>query len=130
MDRRCVAALYQLELLGNMQRVYRLGPGDTRTYLDDRDRPAEVQRLARMRDEACVGDEALLAEQRRKASMLLQSLSPGCREDRERLEFMRRDPHTPRRDLEAREARVDQVCPEVPDMVDSDLWLGDWILVR
>jgi hypothetical protein len=130
LDRRCVEALYQLELLGMKLRVFRQGPDDTRVYLDDRDRPAEIERLTWARNEACVGDEAHRAESMRKADQLLQSLSPGCREDRERLEFMRRDPRTPRRDLEAREARVNQRCPEVPDPANRDLWLGDWILVR
>lgn len=130
LDRRCVEALYQLELLGIKQRVFRPGPGATRTYLDDRDRPSEIERLARARDETCVGDEARRVELERQADVLLQSLSPACREDRERLEYMRRDPRTPRRDLEAREARVNQSCPETPALTSRDLWLSDWILVR
>src|SRR5512135_1107182 len=105
-DRRCVEALYQLELLGMQTRVYKPGTGDTRRYLNDRDRPAEVERLNRVQQESCVGDSAYMAARKQEASGLLQTLTPGCRESREKLEYMRRDPRTPRRDLERKEASV------------------------
>jgi transposase len=43
-DGSCVDALYQLEVLAGQWRVYKPGPGDDRSYLHDRDRPAEIER--------------------------------------------------------------------------------------
>jgi len=97
-DGRCVDALYQLQVLAGQWRVYKPGPGDDRTYLHDRDRPAEIGRLIRERDGNCSEDPATLDSQRRRADELFQALSPECREAREKLQNMLRPtPAPPRR---------------------------------
>jgi hypothetical protein len=58
---RCVDALFQLEVLAGDWKVYKPGPGNDRTYLNDRDRPAEMVRLSGERDANCSDEPGVLA---------------------------------------------------------------------
>jgi hypothetical protein len=127
-DARCVDALFQLEVLAGDWKVYKPGPGNDRTYLNDRDRPAEVKRLSGMRDTSCSVEPGVLASQKRRASELFQALSPGCREAREKLQNLQRPTaHSAPSDIEKQQAYVDAHCPDVSR---DDVWLADWVWVR
>lgn len=125
---RCVDALYQLQVLAGDWRVYKPGPGDDRSYLHDRDRPAEIERLARERDDNCSEAPAVLGAQRRRADELFQALGPECREAREKLENMLRPTaRTAPSHIENQQAFIAARCP---DLSRDGVWLQDWILVR
>lgn len=127
-DDRCVDALYQLQVLDGQWRVYRPGPGDDRTYLHDRDRPAEIERLSLERDDNCSDDPAVLDSQRRRADALFQALGPVCREAREKLENMQRPTaRTAPSHIENQQAFIAARCP---DLSRDGVWLQDWILIR
>ena len=127
-DGRCVDALYQLQVLAGQWRVYKPGPGDERTYLHDRDRPAEVERLTRERDRNCSDDPAVLESQRRRADELFRGLGPECRAAREKLQNMLRPTaRTAPSLIEDQQAFIAARCPAVSR---EGVWLQDWILVR
>lgn len=127
-DDRCVDALYQLQVLDGQWRVYRPGPGAERTYLHDRDRPAEIERLSLERDDNCSDDPAVLDSQRRRADALFQALGPVCREAREKLENMQRPTaRTAPSHIENQQAFIAARCP---DLSRDGVWLQDWILIR
>jgi len=127
-DARCVDALFQLEVLAGDWKVYKPGPGDDRTYLNDRDRPAEVERLSRERDANCAAEPSMLTSQQRRASELFQALSPGCREAREKLQNMQRPTaRSAPSDIENQQAYIAAHCPDVSR---DGLWLADWIWAR
>jgi hypothetical protein len=123
-DVRCVDSLYQLQVLQGDWKVYKAGPGDDRYYLGDRDRPAEIERLARERDAHCSDDPEVLASQARRASELFQSMSPDCREAREKLiNLQRPTARSAPSDIERQQAWIAAHCPGEPR---KDLWLADW----
>jgi hypothetical protein len=78
-DARCVDALYQMRVLGGDWRVYMPGPGNDRTYLHDRDRPAEIERLTGERDANCSEEPDVLVSQKLRANELFQALSAAGR---------------------------------------------------
>lgn len=127
-DGECVDALYQLQLLVGKYKVYK-GPDDARRYLDDPDRPAEIERLTRQRDESCSDDPALQGSQKRRAAQLFQTLHPDCREAREKLVNLQRpSARSSPGDIEEQREYVRNFCPDIPG-VDSrtDLWRADWV---
>jgi hypothetical protein len=127
-DARCVDALFQLQVLAGDWKVYRPGPGNDRTYLHDRDRPAEIERLSRERDASCSEDPAVLASQERRANELFQALSPACREAREKLQNMQRPTaRSAPSDIEKQQAWIAARCPDVSR---DGVWLADWVYVR
>jgi hypothetical protein len=126
-DQRCVEALYQLELLVGKYKVFKPGPGDSRTYLDDRDRPAEIDRLGRVRDETCSDAQPAQGSQKRRAAELFHALSAGCREAREKIRLLERpESRTSRNELARQREQLLRSCPEVPDAeAPADVWLAD-----
>lgn len=127
-DVRCVDALYQLQVLAGDWKVYKAGPGDERTYLHDRERPAEVGRLTQERESFCSTEQAVLTEQHRRANELFQALSPDCREAREKLKNLRRPTaRSAPSDIEKQQAWIAANCP---DVVREGLWLADWRYVQ
>ena len=127
-DTRCVDALFQLEVLAGDWKVYKPGPGNDRTYLNDRDRPAEIERLSSERDANCSDEPEMLALQKRSASELFEALSPGCREAREKLQNLQRPTaHSAPSDIEKQQAYIAAHCPDVSR---DNVWLADWIWVR
>lgn len=126
-DARCVDALYQLEVLGGDWRVYKTGPGNERTYINDRDRPAEIERLSRERDANCSDEPDTLASQRQRARELFQALSPDCREAREKLQNLQRPTaRSAPSDIENQQAYIASHCPNLSR---DGVWLADWIWV-
>lgn len=127
-DVRCVDALFQLEVLAGDWKVYKPGPGNDRTYLHDRDRPAEIVRLRSERDANCSDDPGVLASQKQHASDLFEALSPDCREAREKLQNLQRpSAHSAPSDIEKQQAYIAAHCPDVSR---DGVWLADWIWVR
>jgi hypothetical protein len=127
-DTRCVDALFQLEVLAGDWKVYKPGPGNDRTYLNDRERPAEVERLSAERDVNCSDEPDVLASQKRRASELFEALSPGCREAREKLQNLQRPTaHSAPSDIEKQQSYIATHCPDVSR---DGVWLADWIWVR
>lgn len=123
-DARCVDALFQLQVLAGDWKVYKPGPGDDRTYLHDRDRPAEIDRLTRERDANCGDEPDGRASQQRRARELFQSLSPDCREAREKLQNMQRPTaRSAPSDIEKQQAYIAEHCPDVSR---DGVWLADW----
>jgi len=123
-DTRCVDALFQLQVLQGDWKVYMAGPGDERKYLDDRDRPAEIERLASERDAACSDDPRELAAQQGRAGELFQAMSPDCLEAREKLRNLQRPTaKSAPSDIEKQQAWIAAQCP---DMHRDGVWLADW----
>lgn len=123
-DTRCVDALFQLEVLAGDWKVYKAGPGGERVYLDDHDRPAEVERLARERDATCSSDPDALASQKQRASDLFQAMSPDCLEAREKLRNLQRPTaRSAPSDIEQQQAWITTHCPDVSR---TGVWLADW----
>jgi hypothetical protein len=124
----CVDALFQLEVLAGDWKVYKPGPGNDRTYLNDRDRPAEIARLSSERDENCSEEPGVLAAQKQRAGELFQALSPDCREAREKLQNLQRPTaHSAPSDIEKQQSYIAAHCPDVSR---DGVWLADWIWVR
>ena len=126
-DRRCIETLYQLELVTGKYKVYKPGPDDARTYLDDADRPAEIARLAKARDESCSTEQPLQGAQKRRAAELFQVLSADCREAREKLQRLAQpESRTSRNEYERQEEWVARYCPHAPDAdTYTDVWRAD-----
>jgi hypothetical protein len=125
---RCVDALFQLEVLAGDWKVYKPEPGNGRTYLNDRDRPAEIARLSSERDANCSDEPGVLASQKQRASELFEALSPGCREAREKLQNLQRPTaHSAPSDIEKQKSYIAAHCP---DASRDGVWLADWIWVR
>ncbi|MBP6106497.1 MAG: DUF4124 domain-containing protein [Steroidobacteraceae bacterium] len=127
-DARCIDALFQLEVLAGDWNVYKPGPGNDRTYLNDRDRPAEVARSSGERDANCSDEPEVLASQKQRAKDLFEALSPRCREAREKLQNLQRPTaHGTPSDIERQQSYIAAHCPDVSR---DDVWLADWIWVR
>jgi len=127
-DMRCVDALFQLEVLAGDWKVYKPGPGNDRTYLNDRDRPAEIARLSSERDANCSVEPGVFASQKQRASELFEALSPDCREAREKLQNLQRPTaHSAPSDIEKQKSYIAAHCP---DASRDGVWLADWIWVR
>lgn len=127
-DARCVDALFQLEVLAGDWKVYKPGHGNDRTYLNDRDRPAEIARLSSERDANCSDEPGVLASQKQRASELFEALSPGCREAREKLQNLQRPTaHSAPSDIEKQQAYIAAHCPDISR---DGVWLADWIWVQ
>jgi hypothetical protein len=127
-DTRCVDALFQLQVLAGDWKVYKPGPGNDRTYLNDRDRPAEIARLSAERDANCSDEPSVLASQQRRASELFQALSPDCREAREKLQnLLRPTARSAPSDIEKQRTYLAAHCP---DASRDGVWLVDWLYTR
>jgi len=125
-DARCVDALYQLELLVGKWKVYKPGLGDARTYLDDKDRPAEIERLTRERDGNGSAVDVEPASQKRRANEMFQALSAGCREAREKLANLQRPTaRSSPDDIERQREYIARYCPV--EINRDDVWLADWV---
>jgi hypothetical protein len=124
-DGKCVDALYQINLLGEKRRVFKPGPDGTRDYIDDADRPAEIERLGRQRDENCSADPAERKAQDLRADQLMESLSPDCQSAREDLQDMQSpSTRTPASEIERKRQYVSDHCPGEDR---TDLWMADWM---
>jgi hypothetical protein len=127
-DSACVDALYQLEVLRLGTRVFKPGPGDERTYLNDRDRPAEVERLTELAERSCSTDPAQRQAQAARADELVVALSPDCAAARERLATLERpDSRSSPATVERQREYVTTNCP---DLTRTDVWIADRVITR
>ena len=121
----CVDALEQLEALQTVAPVYKLTEVHKRRYLDDADRPAEVDRLKIIVADSCSAKPKHRQRQESEAERLHLVRSAGCMQDRDRLSMMeKKDARTPEDDLARTRKRVLAQCPDV-DL--SNVWLVEWI---
>lgn len=127
-DAACVDALYQIEVLRLGTRVFKPGPGDERTYLHDRDRPAEVERLTRQAEQNCSTDPVQRQAQAARASELVVALSPDCAAARERLAMLERPDSRSAPSTVARQRQY--VADHCPDVSRDDVWIADRVNVR
>jgi hypothetical protein len=125
LDADCANALEQLETLQTLAPVYRLNEAHKRLYLDDADRPAEVERLKTIVAGSCSAKAKHRRREESEAKQLHSVRSPGCMQDRDRLSMMeRKDARTPEKDLARMRERVLAQCPDIEL---SDAWLIEWI---
>jgi hypothetical protein len=121
----CVDALEQLETLQTVAPVYKLTGGQTRQYLADADRAAEVARLKTIVTDSCSAKPKRRQGEQSEAKRLHLVRSPGCMQDRDRLSMMeKKDARTPADALARMRNRVLAQCPNV-DL--SGIWLVEWI---
>jgi hypothetical protein len=122
----CAQAIYQLDLLNQQRRVFKILNDGTRQYLNDSDRPDEISRISVIREEFCSDDESYRREEIQRAKELSIALSRRCYAAREKLEQMllleaKPDDET----LKEYQVFVEAFCPAVEC---KDCWLGDWII--
>lgn len=122
-DSACVDALYQIALLNEKQPVYKPLAGGKRHYIDDPERPAEIERLQALRDANCSEDSATIQAQQRRARDLMFAMSRNCLEALDKLANYE-DPatRTPNDQIERQRAFVAQYCRGAER---TDLWRGD-----
>jgi Domain of unknown function (DUF4124) len=126
--KKCSEAIYQLELLNQKRRVFKLQTDGSRLYLENEDRPGEVSRIATLRDQFCSDNSSDQEEQMELAHELGLALSRRCMATRETLEKMQQPGANPIEDkLERYTEYVKAFCPAIGS---DDLWLGDWIIIR
>ena len=126
-DRACVDALYQVTLLNQRRPVFKQAADGSRRYIEDAERPAELARLQRVRDQACSDDPATRRPQEQRADQLMIALSRRCAEARDKLaNYEDPETHTPADQIARQRAFVEQYCRGDERI---DLWQGDWIRV-
>jgi hypothetical protein len=112
-DRQCVEALYQLELLKDASRVFRMRPDGSRVYLDDASLPREIERLESLKTENCSTDKAVASDQVERAGQLAMSLGPRCAVMHDALRLMEADTSAPDAGLEQLREQFADECPDV-----------------
>lgn len=111
----CADALEQVAALETQLPVYKLVPPDSRLYLEDADRPAELARMRQRVAASCSSDAAARAGAQAEARRLHQGRSPECAFERDRLADMEKpDSRTDRDDIARQRQRVASRCPSVP----------------
>lgn len=118
----CVDALEQVAALNIFQPAYKASGPDSRHYLKDADRPAEIKRLQKVADASCSTDKKARAVQVADAQRLLGLRSPGCAYLRDTLLLMEKPgSRDPPEDVAERRKLVAKECPSVPSE-------GAWLL--
>ncbi len=111
----CANALEQEAALETELPVYKLVTPDSRLYLEDAQRPAELARVRQLISASCSSDPAARAGAETEARRLHQGRSPECAFERARLADMEKpDSRTDRDDIAKQRQRVASRCPEVP----------------
>ena len=101
--------------------IYQLVPPDSRRYLEDADRPAELARVRALVRTSCSTDPAVRAAAEAEAKRLHQGRSPECAFERAKLADMEKpDSRNDRDDIARQRKRVESRCPDVPM---ADVWL-------
>lgn len=117
----CVNALEQVAALGIFQPAYKVTGKDSRHYLKDTDRPAEIKRLQKVADAACSTDKKARAAEEADAQRLLTLRSPDCAYQREMLMLMKQPDSREAPDSIAEQARL--VAGQCPEVLSEDVWL-------
>jgi hypothetical protein len=118
----CVNALEQVEALEVVAPAYRMVGVDSRKYLDDADRPAEIARLRKAVSTACSkpGSKSRKDEEA-EATRLHMARSPECALERDKLAMMEQpNSREARASIEAQRRLVSAQCPEAPT---ENVWL-------
>jgi hypothetical protein len=111
----CANALEQAAALETQLPVYKLVPPDSRQYLEDAHRTAELARVRQLVSASCSSDPAARAGAEAEARRLHQGRSPECAFERAKLADMEKpDSRTDRDDIARQRKRVADRCPEVP----------------
>lgn len=118
-DRACVEALYQLELLRDASRVFKVLPDGSRVYLEDASLPREIARLESQKAGNCSTDKAIASAQMERAEQLAISLGPRCAAMHDAFRRMQED--TSATDAGLRELR-EQMAEECPDVEAEGLY--------
>jgi hypothetical protein len=119
----CARAIAQARILRESARVYKLGPGDSRQYLADADRPAELARLDALVTDLCSKDADERRAQDEEADRLVIATGLECTIERDRLAMMEQPTaRTPQEDIDRKRAFIAEHCPDVPP---EDFWLPD-----
>ncbi|MDE2136203.1 MAG: hypothetical protein KGJ68_02095 [Gammaproteobacteria bacterium] len=117
----CANALEQVAALETALPVYKLVPPDSRLYLEDTQRPAELARVRQLVSSSCSADAAVRAAAEAEARRLHQGRSPECAFERDRLaEMEKADSRNDRDDIARQRQRVANRCPAVPM---ANVWL-------
>jgi hypothetical protein len=112
-DRACVEALYQLKLLNDASRVFKVLPDGSRVYLDDASLPREIARLESLKAENCSTDKAVASGQVERAEQLAISLGPRCAAMHDALRRMEEDTSAPDAGLKELREQMAEECPDV-----------------
>jgi hypothetical protein len=111
----CANALEQEAALETQLPVYKLVTPDSRQYLEDEKRPAELARVRQEVSASCSSDPVARAGAESEARRLHQGRSPECAFERAKLADMEKpDSRTDRDDIARQRQRVASRCPEVP----------------
>ncbi len=117
----CANALEQEAALETELPVYKLVTPDSRQYLEDEKRPAELARVRQLVSASCGSDPVARAGAQAEARRLHQGRSPECAFERATLADMEKpDSRSARDDIAKQRQRVASRCPEVPM---ADVWL-------
>ena len=126
--KQCVNAIYHLELLSQKRRVFKFQADGSRLYLENANRPDEINRFTLLKDEYCSTHPSAQKKQSMRANEIGVALSRRCAAARETLEKMQRAGANPHEDKMAGHIMyVEAFCPIIET---DDLWLGDWILIN
>jgi hypothetical protein len=125
---KCAEAIYQLDLLDQKRRIFKLQTDGSRQYLENDERAVEISRITALKDHYCSTDPIDQKEQLELAQELSSALSRRCAAARGTLENMQQPGANPIKEkLESYQAYVEAFCPAIGS---DDLWLGDWIIIR
>jgi hypothetical protein len=118
----CVDALEQVAALEIVAPAYKLVGTNSRQYLDDADRPAEIARLQKVVGTSCSNQDSQARQsEQAEAARLYIAGSPECALERDKLS-MTEKPSTgeARSNIEEQRKLVAEHCPTVPT---ENVWL-------
>jgi hypothetical protein len=120
----CVRAMAQVRILNENPRVYKRGPEESRQYLEDAARSAELARLEGLVADTCSKDAYERRSQDEEADRLVVAAGLDCMIERDKLAMMEQPKaRTPQSDIDRKRAYVAEHCPDVPL---EDFWLPDY----
>ena len=117
----CVNALEQVAALETSLPVYKLVGTDSRQYIDDADRPAEIARLQKIIGTSCSASSKARQSEESEAARLHTARSVQCTDERDKLARMEQKDSRDDRDSVVHQRKlVADMCPTVPT---ADVWL-------
>jgi hypothetical protein len=118
----CVDALEQITALEIVAPAYKLVGTDSRQYLDDADRPAEIARVRKIASTSCSKENSKARQsEEAEAARLHKARSPECALERDKLSMMEQPgSREARSSIEDQRRLVAEHCPTVPT---ANVWL-------
>ncbi len=125
----CVDALEQVTALEIVAPAYKLVGPDSRQYLDDADRPAEIARLQKIVSTSCSTKKSKARQlEESEAARLHTARSPECALERDKLSMMEQpSSREARSSIEDQRKLVADKCPAVPT---ANVWLLEIVWQR